>query len=324
MYVAVTGATGKIGRWIVRELIERGHRVRAMVRPTRDGHWGNTAPAVEEMKRCGADIFQADFSENDSLKRFVTGVEVIVHNGYHHINEEEHPAEWTRLNILSSVIMYEAAWKAGVQQIIFISSGAAYGRGPVYERERFGVTLPIDERTMTAPRGMYAAYKSCIENATVAFKTVHGMKPSTSIRPLGDGIGELMGFRIYDDVGAFSDVVKKLLSGEKVTLKLPPRLICVDGRDIGIGCDLLIKKGCVEKAEIGDWYLVGNAPITPGQFVETIKEVFGPVPLEVEEITNDFPCSDAQIVKLGYQPRGSQVTLREHFVELASRLGHRK
>jgi len=296
-----------------------------MVRPTRDGHWGNTSPAVEELRQWGAEIFPADFADDDSLKRFVGGTEVLVHNGYHHVNEDEFPAEWTRLNILASVTMYEAAWKAGVQQIIFISSGAAYGRGPVYERQRFGSTTPpIDERTMTAPRGMYATYKSCIENATVAFKTVHGMRASTSIRPLGDGVGELMGFRLYDDKGAFSDVVKKLISGESVVLKLPPRMVCVDGRDIGIGCDLLMRKGCGEKSEVGDWYLLGNGPITPSQFVETLQDVFGPLPVSVETVQNDFPCSDAEIVQLGYRSRGSQVTLREHFVERAARLGRTK
>ena len=55
MYVGVTGATGKIGRWLVRELLDRGHRVRAMTRPVRDGFWGNTSPAVAATsKSCAA------------------------------------------------------------------------------------------------------------------------------------------------------------------------------------------------------------------------------------------------------------------------------
>ncbi len=322
MLIAVTGATGKIGRWLVRELLDRGYRVRAMTRATRDGHWGNTAAAVAELRGWGAEIAVAEFTDYDSMARFCAGTDVLIHNGYHHINEDEFPAEWTELNILSSVKLYDAMWKAGGRQIIFISSGAVYGRGPQYERERFPDSkLPIDERTMTAPRGMYAAYKSCIENATVAFKTIHGMPASTSIRPLGDGMGELLGFRRYDDKGVLAREIKSALSGEPVTLNLPPRLICVDGRDIAIGCDLMIRKGLQENAAIGDWYLVGNTPITPAQLVETAQEVFGKLPLRVNVIDQPFICSDAEAMRLGYTPRGSQVTLKEHFLELADRLG---
>ena len=323
MLIAVTGATGKIGRWLVRELLDRGYRVRAMTRATRDGHWGNTSAAVEELRDWGAELCVAEFTDYESMKKFCTGAEVLIHNGYHHINEEEFPAEWTELNILSSVKLYDAMWKAGGRQILFISSGAVYGRGPQYERERFPESnLPIDERTLTAPRGMYAAYKSCIENATVAFKTVHGLSASTSIRPIGDGMGELLGFRRYDNVGVFANEVKALLAGEPVTLNLSPRMVCVDGRDIGIACDLLIRKGLIEKAPIGDWYLFGNTPITPSQFMETLQSVFGPLPkAKVNLVEQPFICSDAEAMKLGYAPRGSHVTLREHFLELAERLG---
>jgi nucleoside-diphosphate-sugar epimerase len=321
MLVGVTGATGKIGRWLVKELLDRGYRVRAMARATREGHWGNTSAAVDELREWGAEIFFSEFTDYPSLHGFCAGTDVLIHNGYHHVDEELYPAEWTELNILSSVKLYEAMWKSGGRQIIFISSGAVYGSGPSYERQRFPDSkLPIDERTMTAPRGMYAAYKSCIEHATVAFKTVHGMAASTSIRPMGDGVGELLGFRRYDDKGLFAPEIRELLSGKPVTLKLAPRMVCVDGRDIGIGCDLLIRKGLSEKVPIGDWYLVGNTPITPGQFIETLQEVFGPLPVKLEIAEQPFVCSDDEVMRLGYLPRGSEATLRRHFQELAGRL----
>ncbi|MBI3829762.1 MAG: NAD(P)-dependent oxidoreductase [Planctomycetes bacterium] len=325
MYVGVTGATGKIGRWLVRELLDRGHRVRAMTRPTRDGFWGNTSPAVAELEGWGAEIFYADFAADDSLARFAQEIEVLVHNGYHHVNEDHHPVEWTNLNILATVKLYEAFWKSGGRQIVFISSGAVYGRGPVYEEERFGkVSLPIDEKTLTAPRGLYAVYKSAIEHTTVVFKTVHGLKPSTSLRPgSGAGLGQLLGYRCYDDEGVLTDEIKRLLKGEKVSLKLAPDVTLVDGRDLGIACDLVMNKGLKEGAEIFDWYIAGNRPIPAQEFAEIVKEVFGPVPLEIEIVNPSRLSSNRMLLELGYKPRGSAATLRDHLHDLAGKLGIR-
>jgi nucleoside-diphosphate-sugar epimerase len=322
MYVGVTGATGKIGRWLVRELLDNGHKVRAMVRPTRDGFWGNTQGAVQELQNWGVELFQADFGDDDSMKRFAQSIEVLVHNGYHHVNEDEHPVEWTNLNILATIKLYEAMWKAGGKQIIFISSGAVYGRGPAQEEERFGKsTLPFDERTARAPRGLYAVYKSCIEDATVVFKTVHGMKPSSSLRPTGEGFGELFGFRCYDDKGVLADEIRRLVAGEEVVLKLPPQLVCVDGHDLGRGCNLLIQKGVQEKAEIADWYLLGNAPMKTEQLPEMITEIFGKVKVKLEIQATGRGRADSLIHKLGYQPRGTETTMRKQLLEIASRLG---
>ena len=39
MYVAVTGATGFVGSYTVRLLVESGYRIRALVRPARDASW---------------------------------------------------------------------------------------------------------------------------------------------------------------------------------------------------------------------------------------------------------------------------------------------
>ncbi|GEM_PF-6157592 len=322
MKIGVTGATGKIGRWLVRELLDRGHTIRAMVRPMRDGFWGNTASAVEELRSWGAELFPADFADDQSLKDFATGIEVLVHNGYHHVDEDHFPVEWTNLNILASIKLYDAFWRSGGRQILFISSGAVYGRGPIYEEQRFGpTTLPIDERTMRAPRGLYAVYKSCIEDATVTFKTVHGLAASTSLRPAGEGVGELLGFRCYDTKGAFADEVRRLLAGEEVTLKLPPQIVCVDGRDLGIGCDLLIRQGLSNPTSIADWYICSNRPISAQRFQEVFREVFGSVKLRVELLPQGRMLGDALLTGMGYQSRGSERTLRDHLHDLAAKLG---
>src|SRR3954469_13100701 len=150
--IGVTGATGKIGRWLVRELLDRGHHVRAFVRETRAGFWGDTGSAVEELTGWGVELAAGDFADRASMERFVAGCSVLVHNGYHHVDEEVDPVTWTRMNVLGSVELYESFRRAGGTQILFISSGAVYGRGPQHEVERFGADVPpVDERTARAP-----------------------------------------------------------------------------------------------------------------------------------------------------------------------------
>jgi len=319
MLVAVTGATGKIGRSLVRELLHRGHRVRAMVRITREGHWGNTQLAVDELRQWGAEIVPADFSDDDSMKHFVAGAHVLVHNGYHHVNEGQHPVEWTQLNILGTVKLYDAFWRANGTQIIFISSSVVYGRGPKFEEERFdSAQLPLDERTGRAPLGLYAVYKSCIEDTTATFKHDHGMKSSSTLRPVSAGVGSLLGFRCYDDKGALVNEVRRLLQGEEVVLEMPEKIVAIDGHDFGVGCDLLIRKGLLN-ADIFDWYVFGNTPVTPNEFVEIFRDVLGPVKLSIKPVPQARWQSDRLITDLGYQAGGSAATLRRHLIEIVKR-----
>lgn len=68
--VLVTGSTGFIGQQLVRCLIQKGHRVTAMVRRSSD---------VTELRRLGVPLVVADFSDLASLQTAVAGQEVVYH-----------------------------------------------------------------------------------------------------------------------------------------------------------------------------------------------------------------------------------------------------
>jgi len=69
--VLVTGAGGFLGTRVVSKLLERGHAVRAVVRPTYE--W-----APPEWRE-GAEIVRADLREDSALERIFFGVDVLVH-----------------------------------------------------------------------------------------------------------------------------------------------------------------------------------------------------------------------------------------------------
>src|ERR1041385_7147829 len=69
MHVLVTGANGFLGRYVVRALVQRGHRVRALVRSSRNCTFA-PSEAVE--------VMVGDLRERDLLA-IVAGVDAVVH-----------------------------------------------------------------------------------------------------------------------------------------------------------------------------------------------------------------------------------------------------
>jgi uncharacterized protein YbjT (DUF2867 family) len=68
--VLVTGATGKQGGHLVRELLERGHSVRALTRKPE-------SPAAKELADRGVTIVPGNFDDEGSLERAARGVDTV-------------------------------------------------------------------------------------------------------------------------------------------------------------------------------------------------------------------------------------------------------
>ena len=68
--VLVTGATGTQGGAVVRELLSRGYKVRAMTR-------NPDQPAAQALVSLGAEVVHGDFSDSESLRQAMTGGRVV-------------------------------------------------------------------------------------------------------------------------------------------------------------------------------------------------------------------------------------------------------
>src|SRR5437660_6716559 len=68
----VAGATGFLGSEICSQLIERGHRVRALVRVTSD------AERVDALRALGAEVVEADLKEPETLVSACVGASVVL------------------------------------------------------------------------------------------------------------------------------------------------------------------------------------------------------------------------------------------------------
>jgi len=84
MKIAVTGATGFIGRYLVRGLARHGHSVRVLARPGRE-------QAVEHPPEGPVEIHVGDLVDSESMRGFLDGCEMILHlaSAHDHFSEEQ-------------------------------------------------------------------------------------------------------------------------------------------------------------------------------------------------------------------------------------------
>jgi predicted dehydrogenase/nucleoside-diphosphate-sugar epimerase len=172
--VLLTGATGFIGRHLLRRLLERDQRVRILVR-----RW----PAPEIRDNPQVEVFLGDLGDPDSVDRAMAGIRQVYHLG---AAVEGEPEDFQCATLAGTRNIIESCLKHGIQKIIYMSSlsvidarSAARSRTPVTENFPFE---PHPER-----RGHYTQTKLQAERmVTEAVQTRH--LPAVILRP-----GEVLG-----------------------------------------------------------------------------------------------------------------------------------
>lgn len=169
--VAVTGATGFLGRYIVDALLRRGARVISVVR---------SPEKASDQRERGVELRRADLTDRSSLARGFEGVDAIVSNAALVSLGSSRPEELFRTNLDGTRNVIDAAREAGVRRIVKISSTA------VYERKN-GVSLDEDHPKMLAPRRVtrlnaYGVSKARAEALAWDLAAEHGIA-LTTLRP---------------------------------------------------------------------------------------------------------------------------------------------
>jgi nucleoside-diphosphate-sugar epimerase len=149
--IAVTGASGFIGRALCSALAESGIPVRAVLRP-------GAKPVETGSER--ADI--PDLLDGAALRRAFQGVSAVVHlaGRAHRMREDARDAlaEFRRVNVDGTKAVVEAAAAAGVRRCLVASSVKAVGDAS---------TTPWTEVTTPTPRDPYGVSKLETEQAAL-------------------------------------------------------------------------------------------------------------------------------------------------------------
>jgi nucleoside-diphosphate-sugar epimerase len=201
MQIALTGATGFIGRYIARHLVGQGHRLRCWHRPESD-RGGFESPAG------WLEWIAGDLGDAASCPRLVEGCDAVVHAALYHPGGgfrggEGDLAEFTEKNVVGTIRLIEAARTAGAGRFVFISTCAVH--------EKILDDRPLDETHPLWPMSHYGAHKAAIEK----FVHSHGLGEDYAIcalRPTG-----VYGVAHPVEDSRWYDLVQAVVRGRPVT-----------------------------------------------------------------------------------------------------------
>ncbi len=153
MRLAITGATGRVGRFIVEEALAAGDHVVSMTRTPPD-HGAFSGP----VSRIAYDLA--------GQPPALVGCDVLVHCAFQHVpgryrgGEGKDPEGFRCANLDGTLRLFDAARRDGVRRILFLSSRAVYGDHPPGTR--------LDEDLPPRPDTLYGELKLEAEQALAA------------------------------------------------------------------------------------------------------------------------------------------------------------
>jgi len=167
MKIVVTGGSGKIGAYVVRELAA-GHSVAVFDRQP---------PAeAQDIRWIGGDI------ENfDDVVQALSGADAIVHLAGIPMPGKAPDQVLFRVNTLGTYNVHEACYRLAIRRVVSTSSGAVLG-WTYGEREIVPEYLPVDEDHPAKPHDPYGLSKLCGEEIARAYALKCGME-TIALRP---------------------------------------------------------------------------------------------------------------------------------------------
>ena len=169
--VLVTGATGFLGKYVVKELVEHGYQVRA---------FGRNSKVGRSLENSSVSFFQGDLTKADDVLEACKGMDMVVHAGA--LSTVWGPWEdFYRANVLGTKYVLEACRQTGIQRLVYVSSPSIYAA----PRDQLGIKesdAPEENNLNNYIRSKLASEK--------LFKDYLGV-PSIILRPRGlFGIGD--------------------------------------------------------------------------------------------------------------------------------------
>jgi len=240
----VTGATGFVGWHVARGLLERGDRVRVLVRDR---------ARLKELE--DAEVVQGDLRDPGSLEEAVEGCSVVFHVAADYRLWTREPEEMFRSNVNGTRHLLEAARRSGIERVVYTSTVGCIG---VPKQGIGDEQTPVGIEDMQGPykRSKFLAEKVALEFGESGFPVVivnptapvgdHDFKPTPTGKMVVDFIRGAM--------PAFMDT----------------GLNVVDVRDVAQG-----HLAACDRGRMGERYILGAENLTLEKIFATLAIAVG-------------------------------------------------
>jgi len=243
--VLITGATGFLGHTLCPYLVERGHRLRALVRPSSD---------CDLLRQLGVELAWGDICDAESIRTATEGCRMVVHAAgkFRFWGRRE---DFFAANLDGTRNTLEAARQAGVERFIFISTIAVIGAPRS--------SAVIDETYPPTPWDDYQRSKLEAEQLTLRYHQERGL-PALVIRPgafYGPGSRYAFNRLFFED--PLKGLPVQVHNGQRITF---PVYI----QDVAQSVDLAFKRG-----RTGEIYNVSGPSMSHREVNSVVDHLLG-------------------------------------------------
>ena len=118
MKIAITGATGFLGKSLAEDLASKGHELYLHAR---------SEEKSEAIKNLATKLIVSDICDEDAIKELVTDADVVVHTVSNFRSASGPPESYTEINLNGTINTFERAREAGVKRFVHISTIGVLG-----------------------------------------------------------------------------------------------------------------------------------------------------------------------------------------------------
>ena len=239
----VTGASGFLGWHVARLLVERGHAVRALVRPG------------SKVRELDVEQVTGDLRDPASLGRAAAGCALVFHVAADYRLWAADQSELYGSNVDGTRNILQAANNAGVERVVYTSTVGCIGLPPGGEGNE-DCPVSLAEMTGAYKRSKFLAERVALEFVATGFPVIivnptapvgdHDIKPTPT--------GQMVLDFLKGDMPAFIDT----------------GLNVVDARDVALGHLLAGERG-----KPGERYILGSENLTLEQILGKLASITG-------------------------------------------------
>lgn len=166
MRIIVTGGTGRLGSYVVAELVSAGHEVVAADRSYK--------PLP------GAQTRVVNFLERNALYPLLEGADAVVHLANHSNSNSSDAQTVLAENTAMNVHVFQVCAELGIKRVVFASSIQVITGGPLpssfdYPAQPLPFSLPLDGDAAPLPANTYAVSKANAEEALRFYARIYGL-----------------------------------------------------------------------------------------------------------------------------------------------------